>query len=75
MGDHTATQNIGMNGYWISDNTGNNRGIFIESSLGKVGIGLSNPGELLHVGGGMITDLGLEIRSTATVSGTCGGRV
>jgi len=49
LGNHTATQNIKLNGHWISYD-GGNKGIYI-SNYGRVGIGKTNPGSSLGVEG------------------------
>ncbi len=41
LGNHTATQNIRLNGHWLSGD-GGNEGIYVHGS-GKVGIGSNNP--------------------------------
>ena len=47
LGNHTATQNISMSGFWLS-NDGDNEGVFVNSS-GNVGIGTSSISERLEV--------------------------
>ena len=42
LGNHTATQNIKLNGYYLS-NDGGNEGVFVDTG-GDVGIGTSVPG-------------------------------
>ena len=49
LGNHIATNNLKMNGNWIS-NDGNNEGIFINND-GKVGIGKEYPYRNLDVAG------------------------
>ncbi|MEN8194199.1 MAG: hypothetical protein ABFS12_15350 [Bacteroidota bacterium] len=49
LGDHTATQNIKLNGKYLSGD-GGNEGVFV-TNTGKVGIGTTNPNSLLSVGG------------------------
>ena len=60
LGNHTATQNINLNGHWLSGD-GGSEGIFVNSS-GYVGIGKSNPGKQLdisqHVNIGWSLDVG-----------------
>jgi hypothetical protein len=40
LGNHTASQNIGLNGNWLSNATGNSNGIRIDNN-GSVGIGVA----------------------------------
>ena len=40
LGDHTATQNIKLNGHWLSSD-GNNEGVYV-NNYGNVGVGTSN---------------------------------
>ena len=47
LGDHTATQNIETNGFWLS-NDGDAEGIFVDAT-GNVGIGTNSPGERLSL--------------------------
>ena len=49
LGNHTATQNIKLNGHWLSGD-GGNEGVFVTNN-GKVGIGTSNPSKKLEVNG------------------------
>ena len=49
LGNHTATQNVELNGNWLS-NDGGNEGIAI-TNAGLVGIGTDSPGEDLTVVG------------------------
>lgn len=51
LGNHTAGQNLKMNGNWIS-NDGDNEGIYAKED-GKVGIGTATPAYLLDVNGTM----------------------
>jgi hypothetical protein len=51
MGNHTATQNINLNGKYLSGD-GSNEGVFINTA-GKVGIGISTPSQTLDVEGTM----------------------
>lgn len=41
MGDHSATQNIKLNNYWLSGD-GDNEGIFVDNA-GRVGVGTNSP--------------------------------
>jgi hypothetical protein len=47
LGDHTATENIRLNGNWIS-NDGGNEGITVDSD-GNVGVATNSPNALFHV--------------------------
>ena len=49
LGNHSATENIRLNNYWLSNN-GGNKGIKITND-GKVGFGVSNPTTELDVDG------------------------
>jgi len=49
LGDHTATENIKLNGEWLS-NDGGDEGVFVATD-GDVGIGTSSPGKKLDVRG------------------------
>ncbi len=51
LGDHTATQNINLNGHLLTG--GANKGIYVNNS-GLVGIGTNSPKTNLHVVGNMI---------------------
>ena len=66
LGNHTATQNIQLNGNYIS-NDGDNEGITV-SELGNVGIGLDNATEALDVEGtARLRDVEEEIDETYPV--------
>ena len=47
LGNHIATQNIELNGHWLSGD-GGNKGVFVNSA-GNVGIGTTGPQKKLHV--------------------------
>ena len=47
LGNHIMTQNLETTGNWIS-NDGDNEGIFVKND-GNIGIGNSNPSEMLHM--------------------------
>ncbi|MCB0573984.1 MAG: tail fiber domain-containing protein, partial [Saprospiraceae bacterium] len=47
LGNHTATQNLALNGKWLSGD-GGNEGVFVDAN-GNVGIGNSQPTAPLHV--------------------------
>ena len=49
LGNHTATQNLKLNGNWLSGD-GQNEGIFIQAN-GKVGIGTTSPTQKFQVSG------------------------
>lgn len=51
LGNHTATQNLKMNGNWIS-NDADDEGIYAKED-GKIGIGTATPAYLLDVNGTM----------------------
>ncbi|GAB2956856.1 hypothetical protein GCM10027048_23900 [Hymenobacter coalescens] len=61
LGNHTATQNLGLNGRWLS-NDGGNEGLRILDN-GNVGIGTGNPSARLDVSGSA------RVRDAATVGG------
>ena len=50
LGNHTATDNIRLNGYYLS-NDGGSEGIKVDNS-GNVGIGTSTPTSRLNIAGG-----------------------
>ncbi|NQT26267.1 tail fiber domain-containing protein [candidate division KSB1 bacterium] len=74
LGNHTATQNIGLNRNWLSGD-GDSEGIFITND-GNVGIGIMNPvvkldvPDIIRVGGFTWPDsgVGLELAYNATVN-------
>jgi len=47
LGNHSASQNIKLSGYWLS-NDGGDEGVFVKTD-GKVGIGTAQPDSSLHV--------------------------
>jgi hypothetical protein len=49
LGNHTATQNIKLSGYWLSGD-GGNEGVYVAND-GNVGIGTSSPAAKLSVNG------------------------
>jgi hypothetical protein len=77
LGNHTATQNVSLNGHWLSYD-GSDKGIYVDS-LGDVGIGTQNPGWDMQVcgkasflntsGSGLIIEPGVP----ATIASWAGG--
>jgi fibronectin-binding autotransporter adhesin len=53
LGNHTATQNLGLGNYWLSYATGTSTGLRIASD-GKVGVGVASPTATLDVDGGIV---------------------
>lgn len=51
LGNHTATQNVRLNGNWLSGD-GGNEGVFVHAN-GNVGIGIDTPAEKLHIAGNL----------------------
>ena len=49
LGNHTATQNLKLNGHWLS-NDGGNEGVFVKTN-GDVGINTDSPSKKLEVKG------------------------
>jgi hypothetical protein len=49
LGNHTATQNINLNGHYLSGD-GGNEGVYVDSA-GNVGIGTTSPSDKLDVNG------------------------
>jgi len=64
LGDHEASQNINLNGHYLSGNGGSS-GIFV-SSMGRVGIGLNNPVEKLEVDGIAKIEEGIRVGTANT---------
>ncbi|MBN2440003.1 MAG: hypothetical protein JXJ04_01615 [Spirochaetales bacterium] len=54
LGNHTAAQNINLNGNWLSG-TGTNNGIFINAN-GNVGIGMNTPAYTMDIAGTLKAD-------------------
>lgn len=63
LGNHTATQNIRTNGFWLS-NDGTDKGAFV-SSDGFVGIGLTEPKTPLHIRSGDDVQFFIESNSAS----------
>jgi hypothetical protein len=70
LGNHTATQNINLNGHYLSGD-GASKGIYV-NSFGRVGIGTSSPGYDLDVAG-VITATGTAGQATAQIKGATEG--
>ena len=51
LGNHTATQNIRLNGHYLS-NSGGNEGIYVDAT-GNTGIGTATPGSDLQIQGNL----------------------
>ena len=64
LGDHEASQNINLNGHYLSGNGGSS-GIFV-SSMGRVGIGLNNPVEKFEVDGIAKIEDGIRVGTANT---------
>ncbi|MCK4677076.1 MAG: tail fiber domain-containing protein [Bacteroidales bacterium] len=67
LGNHTATQNILLNGNWLSGD-GGNEGVFVDNS-GNVGIGLTNPQNSVHISGNALvgtTSKGIQFKTDGT---------
>ncbi|NCB43173.1 MAG: hypothetical protein EOM59_11205 [Clostridia bacterium] len=54
LGNHTATQNINLNGKYLSGD-GTNKGVFV-NALGNVGIGTNAPSQKLEVAGSITAE-------------------
>ena len=69
LGNHTATQNVKLNGHWLSGD-GGDEGVFVNSS-GNVGIGTSSPEFRVSLDndGGIIAKGTFNSGSTLTTSG------
>ncbi len=72
LGNHIASENIKLNGNWLS-NDGGNEGIRINDD-GKVGIGTTGFGARLHVAssGNTATDYTARLQSSSSVAGSGG---
>lgn len=67
LGDHTATQNIKLNGHWLSSD-GNNEGVYV-NNYGNVGVGTNNPRERLEVNGAIRANSHFNTNGVDGVSG------
>jgi len=65
LGDHSATQNLKLNSFWLSGD-GGNEGLFI-SSVGRVGVNNNAPGAELQISAPASTE-GLRIVSASDYS-------
>ncbi|MEO1436640.1 MAG: hypothetical protein AAFV80_13965, partial [Bacteroidota bacterium] len=70
LGNHSATENINLNGHWLNSTGGNDTGLFVDNA-GQVGISTGQPGAALDVSGeilmtGSVVDMGLitELETT-----------
>jgi len=70
LGNHTASQNIQTNDFWIS-NDGTEKGIFVAED-GNVGIGTKEPENALDVEGNMKVNGSLNINGTINAIDTNG---
>jgi long-tail fiber proximal subunit len=59
LGDHTATQNLKMSGFWLS-NDGGNEGVWVDAA-GNVGIGTASPVARLDVSGALDVSSALRL--------------
>ncbi len=69
MGDHTATQNINLNGKKIVNGTSGAGGIFV-SSNGNVGVNTDLPKQMLHVVDGNVLITKLSTRPPGSTNGS-----
>ncbi|RTQ45273.1 hypothetical protein EJV47_25685 [Hymenobacter gummosus] len=67
LGNHTASQNLGLNGNWLSNN-GGSQGLRIDNN-GNVGIGTATPAARLDVNGDARVGGNLSLTGNATVGG------
>ncbi|MEZ4965140.1 MAG: hypothetical protein R2791_07855 [Saprospiraceae bacterium] len=74
LGNHTATQNLRLNGHWLSGD-GDNEGVFVGTN-GKVGIGTAGPANKMEVrdsvtgANNSANNYVAKIRNTNTNAGT-----
>lgn len=66
LGTHIATQNLQLNGAWLSGD-GGNEGIFV-TSTGRVGIGTDSPSKTLHVLGPVQFNGAADINGSVDIS-------
>lgn len=74
LGNHSATENIKLNGQWLS-NDGGNEGVYVATN-GRVGIGTSSPGALLDLKGVKSSAVPtLRVEDDATMALGVGGKI
>ena len=69
LGDHTATQNINLNGYKLVNGTTNTGGIFV-STDGNVGVNTDVPKQKLHVMDGNVLISRISNRPSGSTNGS-----
>lgn len=71
LGNHTATQDLNMAGFWIGGDGDGSEGVFVATD-GDVGIGTATPGQRLDVAKDTATTAAVEdiMAITSTTSGT-----
>ncbi|MCA9547343.1 MAG: tail fiber domain-containing protein, partial [Myxococcales bacterium] len=68
LGSHTATQNINLSGFWLS-NGGADAGLYVDGS-GNVGLGTSSPLHALDVDGDARVEQSIIANATSTRNST-----
>jgi hypothetical protein len=68
LGNHIATQNIELNGHWLSGD-GGNEGVYVNNP-GNVGIGTTSPSEVLDVNGNININSVYKIGGATILSNT-----